>query len=257
MILPTVEVQMTRTRIPYLGEVTLSIVVGNPFEHSIQLTSLACQLELEPGLTAIQPSMSLVETVKPRGRSTRIFLNCTADPAYKQFTNTIKVHLTWLGPGAQEAVIEPAPPSYLQFESLLPLNRGVFISHKDPQDEREATLLQHFLAKVGYRGYLAKFDRKPGVDIWKDKIPAAMRDSVCLAVLWTKNASTDPRGVLREIELAKSMGKTIILAKEKDVAVPAGFPTDIEYFEMPTPFSPNSLRDLAVTIFNVAEGRGI
>jgi hypothetical protein len=244
---------MDKTYLPYLNKATLYLTVRNPWNYPIEITKATCLFDVEAGHSLVEQSRSGSFRIAPRGKSEHIEVVVTADPAFKQYTNNLRVRLDWLGPGPKSAVINPLPPSYLTFHVLQPPNRTVFVSHKDPQDEVGALHLQRLFEKVGYKAYLAKVDRRPGTDIWAEKIPNAMRDCHAVVVLWTRNTAQDPRGVRREIALAKELGKPIILAKESGVEIPPEFPSTVEYIELPSPASLDSLRDLVVTTFAVME----
>ena len=45
-----------------------------------------------------------------------------------------------------------------------------FLSHKDPENTFIASRLDHYLKKIGFIGYVAENDPKPGLDIWTEKI---------------------------------------------------------------------------------------
>lgn len=107
-----------------------------------------------------------------------------------------------------------------------------FLSYKDPENKDMAEKLNHYLKKIGFKGYIAIENRKPGMDIWKEKIFPSIDDSAGLIVLWTSEAAKSQDSILREIKYARKKKKTIIFAKEKNIPLPDNIKKTIEYQEI-------------------------
>ena len=144
--------------------------------------------------------------------------------------------------------MEHTPHKYLIFHPLGDPEQQFFISHKDPEDTNIGQKLKHFMGKLGLKGYLSEEDKRPGVDLWKEKIPPAVTASIGVVILWTSNAANKPENIYRELELAKSCRRRLIMAPEHGVPVPDGFPGGIEYLEF-NPKNPDELKRLAISIY--------
>ena len=108
------------------------------------------------------------------------------------------------------AMIQPIPDRGQYF----------FISHKDPENSKAAKILDYYLKKIGFSGYLAEENRQPGCDLWREKIFPAIENCVRLIVIWTEEAEQQPEAILREIKYAQEKNKKILLLAEKDLDIP-------------------------------------
>jgi hypothetical protein len=133
-------------------------------------------------------------------------------------------------------------------DPVRPVERFFFVSHKDPQDSRLAVKLNHYLMKIGFKGYLAEEEKRPGLDIWQDKIIPAIGGCIALIVLWTSNAAIDSANMLREIEYAQKIGKKLIPLLEEGVSLPKVLPKEREFVRIPHNMSETDFIDVVSSI---------
>jgi TIR domain-containing protein len=115
-------------------------------------------------------------------------------------------------------LVEPAPQLFGK----------VFISYKEPEDRALADGLFEFAKDAGFEPYIAPPDIRTGSRIWGKKIPAAIRDSKFMFVIWTINTGTGP-GVKKEIRIARKNGIDIAPLLERKASDPRLFGRDVEY----------------------------
>ncbi len=189
--------------------------------------------------------------VQPSERSEAI-VHIRADLALPPYTVPLDLRLRyqrydaghWLGlegpysfPGLDAIIVQARPRTGDQ----------VFISFKDPEDDSHAKILQTHLDNVGIKGYRAKDDRKFGTHIWDEKIRDAIHQSRAVAVIWTPRTVRNPKGVMREIDLASEFNVPMMLTREVDTELPKGYDPDLEY----APLRPERLH---LSLAEFAEG---
>src|SRR5438128_2289873 len=96
------------------------------------------------------------------------------------------------------------------------LQGHVFITFKDPENYLLASGVRLFLKRAGLGVYIARDDHAVGTNVWRSKIPEAIRRSRGLVVLWTHVAALNPRGILREIDIANKYGIRPLPVVESD-----------------------------------------
>ncbi len=136
---------------------------------------------------------------------------------YRLHTETIGEHQSFIGQG-WFAIIKPAPQLFGK----------VFVSYKAPEDQSLADLLFEFAKDAGFEPYMAPPDVRTGMRIWGRKIPAAIKDSNFMFVIWTGNAPAGT-GVKREIKIARKNRVEIVPLLEGKVPDPTLFGRDVEY----------------------------
>jgi len=90
------------------------------------------------------------------------------------------------------AIVKPAPQLFGK----------VFISYKEPEDRSLADRLFQFAKDAGFDPYMAPADLNTGSHIWGQKIPAAIKQSKFMFVIWTASTPAGP-GVKKEINIAR------------------------------------------------------
>jgi hypothetical protein len=104
----------------------------------------------------------------------------------------------------------------------------VFISYKEPEDRSLADSLFKFAGDAGFDPYIAPADLKIGSHVWSKKIPAAIKSSKFMFVIWTVNTPAGP-GVKREIRIARRNHVEIAPLLERNARAPKLFGRDVEY----------------------------
>ncbi|MFI5118290.1 MAG: toll/interleukin-1 receptor domain-containing protein [Terriglobales bacterium] len=136
---------------------------------------------------------------------------------YRLCTESIGAPQSFIGEG-WFVIVNPVPLSFGK----------VFISYKEPEDRRLADLLFEFAKDAGFEPYMAPPDLKTGSRIWGKKIPAAIKDSKFVFVIWTTNTPKGP-GVKREIRIARKNGIELVPLLESKARAPGLFGHDVEY----------------------------
>ncbi|GEM_PF-5458815 len=136
---------------------------------------------------------------------------------YRLHTEKIGKRRSFIGEG-WFAIIKPAPQLFGK----------VFISYKEPEDRRFADFLFALAKDAGFDPYIAPADVKTGSRIWGRKIPAAIKASKFMFVIWTRNAPKGP-GVKREIGIARANKVEIVPLLKRKTPDPKLFGRDVEY----------------------------
>lgn len=222
----------------YLEPLDISIGVENKdHEAAMVIESLALRFQsrrprlggdnADPHTTVLDPGAAL--SVPPaklsyctvQVRPSLLFLKYTNyfDVAitYRLHNEKIGDHQSFIGQG-RFAIIKPAPQIFGK----------VFISYKEPEDRNLADLLFEFAKDAGFEPYMAPPDVRTGSRIWGKKIPAAIKESKFMFVIWTGNAPAGT-GVKREIKIARNNRVEIVPLLEGKVPDPKLFGRDVEY----------------------------
>ena len=222
-----------KPQITYLSEdLRLEMIFKNNSDSEVIVEYVELWFKSEDGLQAPKHSVSKPTLIGPGCRSSVLSIPFDVDPALCDGTNysSIKVRYSVAGGPADEVLFDNPYTSYIILNPV-PRTRVFFISHKDPQDTEIANELVRHLAKVGFTGYVAECDPRPGDDIWKDKIMPHIDTCVGMVVLWTAAASADPERILKEVDRAKKSDKKTILVVDRGAEIPATLGGDREYME--------------------------
>lgn len=236
--------------ITYLDEGSIYAEFRNNSDDTIEIDKIICQFQTEEGLKPYQCFATQRISIKPRNIS-KIQIPFVADLSLTADTNSYSLVVECRYAGNSD-MITLNPPTYLIIQPVRPPEKHFFVSHKDPEDTQLASKLNNYLMKIGFKGYLAEKERRPGLDIWQEKIMPAIDECVALIVLWTSNASVNPKNILREFDYAKDCAKKPILLVEQGVDLPDSFPQDfIEYVRTPGKVTEVDLIDLVRSIEHV------
>jgi hypothetical protein len=135
----------------------------------------------------------------------------------------------------------------------------VFVSFKDSEDLELASLAARFLRRGGLEPYLARNDPRPGSDYWRDKIEPAVRSSVALTVVWSRQTTGHDESVVREVHIARGAGVPDVLLLEQSVAAPREYPpADLEHakFDRTAPWIPFA-QAIEVVARRIRAGKGL
>ncbi len=215
--------------ITYLEDGYIFLEFKNNSDREIEIVRVVAEFQTELGLKPYVAQVSPMISVKPRNRSQIIRVPFVADLSLRSDTNSCSVEVTYKHLDSSQPLIQ----SYPLVKALIigPVTRQVrilFLSHKDPEDAPTARDLSRYLKKIGFEGYLAEDDRRPGQDLW-EKIKSKIDESLTLVALWTNNTEADAAFMKRELEYAISIGKKPVLFAEENSDVPDTFPKGIEF----------------------------
>lgn len=223
-----------RSYVTYLEDGDIVLELKNISNELIEIEKISCSFEADEGLSPPESAISAMMSIKSNNIS-RIRIEFKTDLRLRGATNFAKVKVIYRkGKAAKIQSIEFTNP-YTQciiINPIHPAEKHFFISHKDPENTGLATKLDLHLIKIGFRGYVAENDKRPGTDIWKEKIFSSVDDCVALIVLWTSEAASDPTTIFREVHYAKQRQKRIILLAEHGLEIPEVFQGDKEYMQI-------------------------
>jgi hypothetical protein len=216
-----------------LEEGYIHVELKNNSDRTVEITNVLCRFQTEKGLKPYEPHTSPMLSIKPRNLSPRIQSPFVAELSLTEATNSYTVVVTYRNLEASDLFTATFPLRYILIDPVRPVERFFFVSHKDPQDSKLAAKLNDYLMKIGFKGYLAEEEKRPGLEIWQDKIIPAIGGCVALIVLWTSNAAIDSGNMLREIEYAQNIGKKLIPLLEENVSLPEILPKEKEFVRIP------------------------
>jgi hypothetical protein len=224
------------------------IQIRNHADRIIQIQKIECLFECDGDVEPYVPSVTPYQVVEPGHLTNPIRIKFEADIVFKAHTNCYSIVVHYLIDDNLK-IFRAKTQKYFIFSPPGPNEKKFFISHKDPEDTIICRRFASFLGKLGFIGYMSEDDRRPGIDLWKEKIPSNIKTSVAMVIVWTKKASKNPENIYREIDMAKSFNKRFIMAIENNVPPPSEkISTDIEYFTVTYPASVGDIKKLACHI---------
>lgn len=206
----------------------------NNSDELIEIDTVTCSFEMEESLPKYSSSVSPHISIRPQNRSSLVRIPFKVDLKLQQGTNYPTLDVTYRISKSSTQTVRFGNPytRCIIINPMHPPEKHFFLSHKDPKDTLISTRLDHHLKKIGFRGYVAENDPRPGLDIWEEKIFPSIDTCVGLIVLWTSNAAEDSQTIIHEVEYAKKKQKRIILLAEKNVDIPDLFQGTKEYLEL-------------------------
>lgn len=239
------------SNITYLEKGYILAEFKNNSKHVIEIIKIQCHFQAENGLAPTISTISPMVSIKPRNLSPLIKIPFVVDLFLTRGTNYATIKVTYRRINVNESVtvkFENPDTRYLIISPVHSPEKHFFISHNDPEQTALATKLDQDLIKIGFMGYVAENDKRPGLDIWYDKIIPKIDDCVALIVLWTSDAKKDSKQILREARHAKMKKKKIITLVEKDVSLHSLFKGTKEYVRTSGKIKESDLIDLIVHI---------
>lgn len=229
----------------FLEKCAVYVQIKNRRNRPISIEKVECIFQNDEGIEPFTPTITPRLTLENGHLSRPIRIEFEADLAFRAGTNSYRIVVYYRTDDLE--IVEHDPRKFIIFSMMEP-EESFFISHKDPEDSLVCRHLAYFLRKIGFIGYLSEDDRRPGMDLWREKIPEAIKSSIAVVVLWTSRSAMRPDNIFREIDLARSMGKRLIMACEEGVDIPDSFPKEIEYYRFQEQFLSFELKRLACSI---------
>lgn len=239
------------SNITYLEKGHVLVEFKNNSNHVIEIVKVQCYFKAEIGLVPTTSTVSPMISIKPRNLSSLIKIPFVVGLFLTRGTNYATIEVTYRQVDTNKPVtvkFENPDTRYLVISPVHSPEKHFFISHKDPEQTTLATKLDQDLIKIGFMGYVAENDKRPGLDIWYEKIIPKIDDCVALIVLWTSDAKKDSKQILREVRHAKMKKKKIITLVEKGVSLHSLFKGTKEYVRTPGKIREPDLIDLIVHI---------
>ena len=227
---------------------TLSVQLRNVSAVAVRIEKIKCEFQHDDGIEFTDPEVRPGLVLAPEELSSPpIRLTFGVDLSMRSGTNTYKLK-TYYRRGNSRRAVEFAAGKAVLIQPPCPPQKQLFISHSDPGDTQKGKWLVEFLRKVGFRGYLSEENPTPGFDIWIEKIPSEVKRSLATIVLWTRNAREQPQKIIKEVNIALSKKKRVIVITEKNLRSPKGINRNIEYVRSRGTLTKSDLLRLAVKI---------
>lgn len=246
------------SNITYLEEGHVTLEFKNVLNESIEIDKITCSFETDIGLSPIESVLSTMISIKPNHIST-VHIPFLIDLKMKLGTNFPKIDVNYrINKSSKSTTVTFTNPDtrYIIIHPIHPAEKHFFISYKGQQDRQLATKLDQHLTKIGFKGYVAENDYRPGTDIWTEKIFPSIDDCVALIVLWTSDSAAEPSTVFREVEYAKGKQKRVILLSEYGLDIPKIFQGDKEYVQIKSKITDDDLVNLVENIEKTYKGGG-
>ena len=206
----------------------------NNSNHSIEIETITCLFEIEESLPEYLSVASPNISIGPKNISDMVRIPFKVDLKLHANSNYPTLIIKYRINKSVTKTIQftnPYTRCIIINQMHLP-EKHFFLSHKDPHNTSLATKLAHHLQKIGFIGYIAENDPRPGLDIWDEKIFPSIDTCFGLIVLWTSDTVKEPQTIIREVEYANKKQKRIILLAEKDIDIPELFLGTKEYLEV-------------------------
>ena len=248
------ELQLERMRVfdprcVYMNTRLIHIELRNGSDDEIIVKSISCKFEMEDGLNFPIKQPQIISL--PAGHRTQQTIQFEVGLELTPGSNVPSVEVECLmGHMKPKTITFPHPVGSIVIENI-PHRSSFFISHKTSEDTKLAQRLGHYLEKIGFGGYNAEIDRRPGQDLWDEKFFPAIDGCVGLIVLWTAEAEKHPESIKKEILYANEKNKRIMPVVEKGTNPPDVLTKNREYFEVDTNVSEHDLVRLVRSIYNL------
>lgn len=234
----------------YLEKGTINIELTNHSKSKIQIQKIVLKFNTEENFKDYKISYSGVEiNIDPKKVHTRIEIPFRPELSLREETNTYQLIIKYKKDNSESIVSTIPTYHYIILRPSFPQIEYFFISHKDPDDTENCKKFVHFLEKIGFKGFMAEIEKRPGIDIWKNKIYPGIDSCLALIIIWTNNAKKNPKSILKEIKYAKKKKKKIILICQKGITLPKKFPKYTEFLTIPKKFSVQDLAETVETIY--------
>lgn len=209
--------------VPYLEKGGIHAEFKNKSDRVIEIKKISCQFKSNV-LEHYSPSINTSVSIQPN-KLERIQIPFIGDLSLSEGTITYGVTVNYKKEGSSKLITVKydTPTRSIVVKPVRQTSKYFFISHKDPEDSKLATKLDFYLRKLGFEGYVAENDKRPGLDFWDDKIFPAIDYCLAIIVIWTLNATKDRKNIFLEVKYAKKKDRIIIPLTEKDVSIPRLF----------------------------------
>lgn len=223
----------------------------NNTNSTITITRVTCLFKTDDNLK--HTALTTRPCPIPSGNIRELTIPFRVDLAMSAGTNcpTVEVEYTVGGPTPKVVKFDKTVHCYAIITHAPDRRQSFFISHKDPEDTEIAKKLDHYLKKIGFRGYIAEENRQPGLDLWREKIFPQIESCTGLIVIWTEKAKQYPKAICDEIEYAQKYDKRIIQLIEKNIDIQCILQNQNEYIHTNDKIVEQDLVDLVSSIYQM------
>ena len=221
-------------RATFLDTGTIFAEFRNNSQNTIGIHEVSCQFTSEDWLKPSKFTNNKLVYLKPKNARV-VQIDVKFDLKLKRGTNTYLISVKFKSDKSSKMKeqIFKRHGMNLIIDTKRDSNDEFFESHKDPQDTPLAKKLKFYLAKSGFKGFVAEEDARPGTELWGDKILPSIDQCKALIVIWTENSQINSKAIEREINYAKKKNKPIIPIIEGNLIVPKFISSKKEYSRFP------------------------
>ena len=220
-------------QVAFLDNGTIFAEFRNNSPNIIEIHEVSCQFTSEAWLKPTKFTNNEPIQLKPKNART-ILIPVTFNLELKGGTNTYSISIKFKSsksPIIQEQIFNQHG-MYLIIHAKRDCHDEFFESHKAPQDTTIAKKLKFYLAKSGFKGFVAEAEIRPGIKLWDDKLLPSIDQCKALIVIWTKNSQKEPEVIEKEIKYAKEKNKPIVPIIVGNLQIPKIISPEDEYFRV-------------------------
>jgi len=207
----------------FFQPITLQYEIVNVGIDTVFLESLTLQLSPDIDTAANYIDRPCACRLVPKG-SMIVAVTVTPTPMYQENTNQIKIRCNYRLE-AEARIGEPLNETHAGFYLIIatpaPTLGNIFISFKQPEDQRLANILERYAKRAGFAVYLLVRMPNVGADQWQT-IEALIKESHSVFFIWARRTDWGD-GVEREVVLCRRHKVREILLIENGVDVPSAF----------------------------------
>jgi hypothetical protein len=204
----------------YFGPLTIEFDVVNISGETLLVEAAPMKFEADTGATPNYVDCFPGLRLLPNGDG-RIAIDVRPVPLYREYTNRFEVMLKFrseehgrLG----KLLTELHDGFYIILNTASATLGDIFISFKQPEDQRLANILERYAKRAGFTPHLFMRNPAVGADQWKT-IQKLIRNSHSMFVVWGPRTEWGD-GVEKEIELCRKHRIREILLIEDGLALP-------------------------------------
>jgi hypothetical protein len=207
----------------YFQPFTLEYDITNVGTDDVFVDSITLQLSSDMDTAANYVDQPCAFPLVPNA-SKRVAVTVTPAPMYQENTNQIKIRCDYRleSDGRVGPLLNETYAGFYLIISAPALTLGdVFISFKQPEDQRLANILERYAKRAGFTPHLLVRTPNVGADQWQT-IESLIRQSHSAFVIWARRTDWGD-GVEREVALCRQHKVREILIIENGVDVPSAY----------------------------------
>ena len=226
--------------------------IRNNSNHPIKINTVTYSFQVDTHLPTCKEKTHHHVTIKPYHMST-LNIPLKIGLTLSGYTNRVTIVAEYtVGQSAPRKIVLEGATCYAVINNIpLRHNKYFFVSHKAPENMEITNQLVCYLNKIGFDGYVAEQDLKPGYDLWSEKIFPAIDACHGLIVLWTAEAMKNPNNMHKEVKYAQRKNKKIIEIIEKNTWSEETSSKTVEHILIDGKISKINIANLATTIYNL------
>ncbi len=204
----------------YFEPIAVDFAVTNDSSDMLFIESSSLKFEADTGAIPNYVDWSPGLRLAPSEQG-RISVVVRPVPLYKEFTNQFDVLIKYR-PEVQGRLGKLSTEQHGGFYIIVntpPADLGdVFVSFKQPEDQRLANILERYAKRAGFTPHLFMRNPAVGTDQWRS-IEKLIKQSHSMFVVWGRRTEWG-EGVEKEIELCRKRRMREVLLIENDLALP-------------------------------------